>query len=183
MNVLYSGAPSDDERRTNHFEETLQQSHFCLCDEVLEYTAKILRKKITGNHHCVLFMSQLLEGREHVFPDFEVMHLDACLRSTAQLATFANDCAKELRLNCYSTIPCRSFEVESVDIKFINETGEKSSFIDYCVKTIVEYTQKMHDAEFLPVANLLEAENTRLIEEKLEKMNCICSFDGNAHCT
>ena len=105
------------------------------------------------------------------------MHLDACLRSTGQLATFANDCAKKLRLNCYSTIPCRNFEGESVDVKFNDETGEKISFINLCVKTIVEYAQKMHEAEFRPVANLLEAEKTRLIKEKLEKMNCICSID------
>ena len=55
--------------------------------------------------------------------------------------------------------------------------GDKISFIDLCVRTIVEYAQKMHDVEFLPVATLLEAENTRLIKEELENMNCICSFD------
>ena len=105
------------------------------------------------------------------------MHLDACLRSTGQLATFANDCAKVLRLGCYLTIPSRSFRGERIEIKFMGETGDKISFIDLCVRTIVEYAQKMHDVEFLPVANLLEAENTRLIKEKLQKMNYICSFD------
>ena len=177
MTFLSSSAPSDDERRTNHFEETLQRNHFFLCDEVLEYSAKILRKKITGNHHCVLFMSHFLESREYVFPDFEVMRLDVCLRSTGQLATFANDYAKKFTLNYYSTIPCRSFQGERIDIKFAGETGDKISFVDLCVRTIVEYAQKMHDVEFIPVATLLEAENTRLIKEKLEKMNCTCSFD------
>ena len=129
------------------------------------------------NPHCGLFMSYFLEGHEYVFPDFEVMHLDACLRSTGQLATFTNGCAKKLRLNCHSTFPWRCFEGESVDIKYNGKMGDKSSFIDLSVKTIVEYTQKIHEAEFLPVANLLEAENTRLIKEKIEKMNFICSFD------
>ena len=105
------------------------------------------------------------------------MHLDACLRSTGQLATFANDCAKILMPRCYLTIPCRNFQGERIDIKFTGEAADKISFIDLCVRTIVEYARKMHDVEFLLVANLLEAENTRLIKEKLEKMNCICSFD------
>ena len=122
-------------------------------------------------------MSDVLDGDEYVYPDFEVMHLDACLRSTGQLATFANDCAKILRLGCYLTIPCLSFQGERIDINFAGETGDKISFIDLCVRTIVEYAQKMHDVEFLPVANLLEAENSRLIKEKLEKMNCICFFN------
>ena len=177
LNYLLDLAPSDDERNTNLFEETFQGIHFILCDENRVQSAKPLLKKITGNHHCVLFMSQLLDDDVYVFPDFEVMHLDACLRSTGQLATFANDCVKLLRPDYYSTIPSRSFEGERVDIKFTGETGNKISFIDLCVRTIVEYAQKMHDVEFLPVANFLEAENARLIKEKLEKMNCICSFD------
>ena len=133
--------------------------------------------KITGNHLCVLFMTYLLEGHEFVFPDFEVMHLDACLRSTGQLAAFANDCAEILSPIGFLTKPCRSFQGERVDIKYNGKMGDKSSFIDLSVKTIVEYTQKIHEAEFLPVANLLEAENTRLIKEKMEKMNFVCSFD------
>ena len=35
----------------------------------------------------------------------------------------------------------------------------------------------MHDVEFLPVANLLEAESIHLIKEALEKLNYICCFD------
>ena len=175
LTYLLDLAPSDDEINTNFFKETLQRSHFCLCDENQVQSAKPLLKKITGNHHCVLFMSQVLDG--DVFPDFEVMHLDDCLRSTGQLAVFSNNFIKMLGFPEYSTHPSRSFEGERVDIKFTGEAGDKITFIDLSVKTIVEYTQKIHEAEFLPVAIFLEAENTRLIKEKLEKMNCICSFD------
>ena len=134
-----------------------------------------LWKKTTDDHNCVLFISLFFKA--HEFADFEVMHLDACLRSTSKLAQFANKCGKILEISSYSTFPSRSFEGESVDIKFYGETGNKISFTDFCVRTIVEYAQKMYDVEFLPVANLLEAENTRLIKEDLEKMKDICSFD------
>ena len=173
--ILSYSAPSDDERKKSHVAALFERSHFLLCDENLGPGTKNLTANITSDNHCVLFMSGIFEG--HELAGFEVMHLDSCLRSTGQLAQFANECVKILELGCYSTFPCRSFEGESLDIKFNGEKGDKISFIDLCVRTIVEYAQKMHDVEFLPVANLLEEENTRMIKEKLEKMNCICSFD------
>ena len=173
--ALSCSAPSDDERKKSHVAALFERSHFLLCDENLGPGTKNLTANITSDNHCVLFTSGIYEG--HELAGFEVMHLDSCLRSTGQLAQFANDCVKILELGCYSTFPCRSFEGESLDIKLNGEKGDKLSFIDLCVRTIVEYAQKMYDVDFLPVANLLEAENTRLIEEGLRKMNYICSFD------
>ena len=122
----------------------------------------------------MLFKSLLFDAKK--LETFDVIHLDACLRSTGQLAQFANDGVKILDFPCYSTHPSWSFKGESVDIKFNGETGDKKSFIDLCVNTIKEFAQKMHDVEFLPVANLLEAESSRLIKETLEEINYICFF-------
>ena len=161
--------------KKSHVAASFERSCLLLCDETLGPGTKHLTANITSDNHCVLFMSGIFEG--HELAGFEVMHLDSCLRSTGQLAQFANDCVKILELGCYSTFPCRSFEGGSLDMKFNGEKGDKLSFIDLCVRTIVEYAQKMYDVDFLPVANLLEAEITRLIEEGLGKMNYICSFD------
>ena len=168
-------ATSNVIREIHHLTETLQRCHFFLCDEYSTNKRDIFLEEISRDNHCVLFMSQLFDDKK--LANFEVIHLDACLRSTGQLAQFANDCVKMLNFSCYSTHPSQNFEGESVDIKFNDETGDKISFIDLCVRTIVEYAQKMHDVEFLPVANLLEAENTRLIKEASEKLNYICFFD------
>ena len=177
LTSLSSSDPSDVSRKSDSFTKTLQRCHFCLNDEILEVPAKrTLLENVTGEQHCVLFMSQQSQ-QLHTLADFEVMNLDACLRSTGQLAQFANDCSKILQFPCYPTFPCRSFEGESVDIKFNGETGDKISFINLCVSTVKEFCQKMHDVEFVPVANILEAETLHLIKEGLEKLNYTCFID------
>ena len=63
----------------------------------------MIMKKTTHDHNSVLFISQFF--KVHEFADFEVMDLDACLRSTSKLAQFANNCGKILEFISYSTFP------------------------------------------------------------------------------
>ena len=174
MDSILSGRSHDN--GTNFVSALLQgQGQFFLWDEHVNRTVEVVLHKFSSHQHCVLFMSEPLGSQG--LPDFEVMHLDACLRSTGQLAAFANNLVNISELASYSTHPSRSFEGERVVIKFSGETGDKTSFMDLSVKTIVEYAQKIHDVGFLPVANLLQTVKLHLIKESLEKLNYTCCID------
>ena len=170
-----------DEGSFNRFREKfstqLQNAKILLCDEFRYENHEYLLGGLRNDQHCVLFAS----AKDYkIGSNYDVVHLDASLRSTCKIAKFADDWIKVKHLSTFEfeCRPAHNFEGEDIDVTFVekrnDETENKIEFVENCVNVISEHAQKSAGLEIIPVVPFVDSEIRKLIIKKLEEQNYTC---------
>ena len=102
---------------------SLEDIRFVFCDETLPRMHGIFLKHLSEYENCVLFSS---DRTSFVDSRFTVMHLGNNLRSTNQIASFANKYIDRGPKNIFLSCPAHTFHGESVEVRFAHEKDETS---------------------------------------------------------
>ena len=127
---------------------------------VIEGASLICVDSLAKNQHCILFTSipHLSEKFKIEHPVFQHKALSVSLRSTTEVANFANDWMKIYKFhpNNLECKPGHNFYGEKPEICLVPFIADQkfsdplSDFIDKCISTILHYVNR-HGYDFLPV--------------------------------
>ena len=108
-----------------------------LCDEASSQVIRLLLDNSTEEQHLILFTA---EKKRNVDPQLEQFFLRTCLRSTSQLAWFAN--THHLRqlenVSVHVAFPSKTFHGELPDIRWADENSNENDFMQESIDTIRE---------------------------------------------
>ena len=132
---------------------------------------------LKSDQHCILFTSQPNIPVDQLYPMFQTMHLTTSLRSTVEIARFANNWVQ-----FYPYVTEREAEIkhghnfygENPDIRFVSrENLSYSEFLSYFVQksadTIIEYAKQLNDLSFLPVIVYVQEETINHVRKSVQQ--------------
>ena len=118
-------------------QQQLQSFQMILCDETSSRVIRLLPDNLRQEQHLVLFTAE--KGR-NVDPQFDQFLLRTCLRSTSQLARFANTYhLRQLEsFSVHIASPSKTFHGEHPDIRWADENSNENDFLQKSIDTILE---------------------------------------------
>ena len=163
------GLPSTDQ---------LQGIKIFFCDETSPQLYKYFLDNLREDQHCVLFSS---DNRPQTEAGVEHVHLTSCLRSTRQIAHFANSFVDVAPKNVYLALPCAKLDGERVQVTFVQtaENGkslhsQETLFLLKCIDIIDKNAQSLDGLGFVVVVPFVKPEFLQLLTERLEQLQYEC---------
>ena len=108
-----------------------------LCDEASSRIIRLLLDNSTEEQHLVLFTA---EKERNVDKKLEQFFLKTCLRSTSQLARFANTYhLRQLEsFSVHIALPSKTFHGELPEIRWADENSNENDFMQKSIDAILE---------------------------------------------
>ena len=162
----------------NELREQLKNFKIILCDEAKDRVHRLLLSNLSGDQHLVLFSP---ERKRNVNPQLRQFHLSTCLRSTAQLAHFANSYhVRQLKdVTVFPAVPLKTYLGECPDIRWADETisNKKSGETDFLQKSFAAICELVGEPGLdFAVVPLLRKESLQNLVDKAEKEH-LCYID------
>ena len=159
--------------------EVLQTCRVFICDETTPQLYRYFFDNLQPTQHCLLFSSDNRPQLEHYF---RIFHLSSCLRSTNQIAQFANRFVDRSPKNVFFALPTASLAGEPVEVAFLEENDEETispeqQFLEKCVAAIRRHSEKFRDQTYIVVFPFLKQKFLSSLKSELEKLRYICQSD------
>ena len=163
------GLPSTDQ---------LQGIKIFFCDETSPQLYKYFLDNLREDQHCVLFSS---DNRPQTEAGVEHVHLSSCLRSTRQIANFANSFVDVAPKNVYLALPNAKLDGERVEVTFVQTAEERKSlhfkekpFLSKCIDIIHKNAQRLNGLGFIVVVPFVKPDFLQLLTERLKELQYRC---------
>ena len=137
-------------------------------------------KNLRSNQHIVLFSSLKTSPTKHQPTTMEKL-LGSCLRSTCQIARFANSYIENGPKNIIPAFPSNNLEGEIVDISFVKDDASTYDiFVAKCYDAIRENVEKIMGADHVLVVPFMETDVLEKLIKRLEYGNIsfYCHLEG-----
>ena len=131
--------------------------------------------------HIIFFASN---RKAHLEQNFEILHLSSNLRSTCQIANFANSYIERGPRNVFLASPNSKLQGEPVEVRFVKSDVKiqltSDLFESKCIDVIQETVQKFIGLDYIVVVQFLNCDTLRRIKENLKSRQYIC-YNGIAY--
>ena len=169
--------------RMNNDDLTLQLQHVFMvfCDETIPQNQAFFGTNLRSDQHLVMFSS--LKTEEHLPDGTNVSRLSSCLRSTCEIARFANSYIENGPKNILPALPTSNLLGEPVQIHFVqpDPTTEvaEGNFVEKCESAIITECEKCAGLEYCLVVPLMEPKISKMIIANLRNKGYFCITDSS----
>ena len=172
---------SRSNRNFDDLTQQLQHVFVVFCDETLPQNQAFFGKHLRSDQHLVMFSSLKTEEQPPV--GTSVSHLSSCLRSTCEIARFANSYIENGPKNILPALPTSNLLGEPVQIHFVqpDPTTEvaEGNFVEKCESSIIAECEKCTGLDYCLVVPLMEPKISKMIIANLRNKGYICITDSS----